>query len=103
MQLNDYQNYAMEYRLPSATPEYAINNLVSEVGELFGHLAKATRDGEPPNFLSLVKKELGDIAWHLAAVADDFGFTLEEVAATNLNKLEARKQAGTIQGSGDER
>ena len=103
MRLNDYQAEAMGFRLPSATPEYALINLSGEVGELHSLIAKAIRDGAKYDFEMNVKKELGDILWCLSAVAADYGWTLEDVAASNINKLSQRKDNRTIQGSGDNR
>lgn len=103
MRLNDYQAEAMGFRLPSATPEYALINLSGEVGELHSLIAKAIRDGAKYEFEMNVKKELGDILWCLSAVAADYGWTLEDVAASNINKLSQRKDNRTIQGSGDNR
>lgn len=103
MRLNDYQAEAMGFRLPSATPEYALINLSGEVGELHSLIAKAIRDGAKYEFEMNVKKELGDILWCLSAVAADYGWTLEDVAASNINKLSQRKDNRTIQGSGDDR
>lgn len=103
MKLNDYQAEAMGFRLPSATPEYALFNLSGEVGELHSLIAKAIRDGAKFDFELQVKKELGDVLWCLTAVAMDYGYTLEDVAQSNINKLSKRKQEGTITGSGDNR
>ena len=103
MRFNDYQAEAMGFRLPSATPEYALINLSGEVGELHSLIAKAIRDGAKYEFEMNVKKELGDILWCLSAVAADYGWTLEDVAASNINKLSQRKDNRTIQGSGDNR
>lgn len=103
MRLNDYQAEAMGFRLPSATPEYALFNLSGEVGELHSLIAKAIRDGAKYEFEMNVKKELGDILWCLSAVAADYGWTLEDVAASNINKLESRSQRGVLTGSGDDR
>lgn len=103
MKLNDYQAEAMSFRLPSATPDYALFNLSGEVGELHSLIAKVIRDGAKFDFELQVKKELGDVLWCLAAVAMDYGYTLEDVAQSNINKLSKRKQEGTITGSGDNR
>ena len=103
MRLNDYQAEAMGFRLPSATPEYALINLSGEVGELHSLIAKAIRDGAKYEFEMNVKKELADILWCLSAVAADYGWTLEDVAVSNINKLSQRKDNRTIQGSGDNR
>lgn len=102
MTLNEYQMLAMRFRMPSATPRYAIYGLVGEVGELCSHLAKAIRD-EYVADQEYIKKELGDILWFVAAIADDAGFDLKDIAATNLNKLEGRKARNTISGNGDNR
>lgn len=51
----------------------------------------------------MLKKELGDVLWHIAALADSFGLTLEDVARVNLEKLAKRRTEGTIKGDGDNR
>jgi NTP pyrophosphatase (non-canonical NTP hydrolase) len=37
-----------------------------------------------------MKKELGDVLWYAAGLATQFGFTLEDVMAANVEKLKAR-------------
>lgn len=103
MQLNDYQHQAMTFRRITATPTYALLNLAGEVGELTSLVAKGIRDGHNEDYRDNAKKEMGDILWQLAAVARDFGYSLEEIAQTNLNKLASRKDRGVLQGSGDNR
>lgn len=106
IQTNDfdlYQRKAMAFRLPSANHDYALLNLCGEVGELFGLMAKAIRDGAKEDYQENIKKELGDILWCLAAVSDDYGYNLADVAQSNIDKLASRKHKGTIQGSGDNR
>ena len=46
-------------------------------------------------------KEAGDILWQLSGLCHVMGWSLEDVAAKNLAKLAARKEAGTIDGDGD--
>lgn len=101
MELNQYQYEAMKTRLATANANYALYNLSGEVGELHSLVAKFIRDGKLD--MDLVKKELGDILWCLAAVVLDYGFTLDEVAEANLAKLQKRKKAGTLTGNGDNR
>ena len=48
-----------------------------------------------------LKKEAGDMLWQLSGLCEVMGWRLEEVAIGNLDKLAARKKAGTIDGSGD--
>src|SRR5512133_2469461 len=104
MKLNEYQKQALYFRLPTADSLYALLNLCSEVGELQGLIAKTIRDGvDTENYPTLLKKELGDILWCLSAVCLDNGYHLEDVAKTNLDKLAKRKEAGTLDGSGDNR
>ena len=122
MELNKYQESAMTTCMPSSENfSYMFLNLVGEVGEFASKVAKALRketgmmDG--PNFYyykhqdestpsseelyNELKKEAGDILWQLSGVCSVMGWTLEDVAQMNLNKLAARKKAGTIDGSGD--
>lgn len=49
----------------------------------------------------MVKKELGDVLWQVAAVADDFGLSLSDVAEHNIAKLADRDKRGVIDGAGD--
>jgi NTP pyrophosphatase (non-canonical NTP hydrolase) len=77
-----------------------------EAGEVAEKIKKLARDGRPSDeaaFRAGVCKELGDVLWYLAACARDFGFTLEEVATANLDKLASRKARNVLSGSGDDR
>ena len=102
-ELNDYQAAAMGVRLESADERYALDGLVGEVGEIFSLLAKARRDGKKDDHELMVKKELGDVLWFIAAIAADNGYTLSDIANSNIAKLYKRKENGTLQGSGDNR
>ena len=104
-----YQHRAREFalyhgKLPPLI--YPALGLSGEVGEVLEKVKKIYRDGDgtitADQRLSLVK-ELSDVLWYLAATAGDLGFTLSDIATINLNKLTARKEAGTIHGSGDNR
>ena len=48
-------------------------------------------------------KELGDVLWHVAALADIFEIPLSEVAQMNLDKLADRGRRKVIKGDGDDR
>jgi len=101
--LQKYQEDAMSFRLETASTIYSLLNLSGEVGELHSLIAKGIRDGRKDDFNLNVKKELGDVLWCVAAIAIDHGFTLEEVAMSNIMKLAIRKAQNSIQGSGDNR
>ena len=103
MSFNDYQNEAMSFRMETATALYAVLNLAGEVGELNSLMAKDIRDGRKPDYDMNVKKELGDVLWSIAAIAIDHGFTLQDIADTNITKLSKRKIDNTLTGSGDNR
>lgn len=101
MNFKEYQDKATTF---AAYPNinYPYFALVEEVGEFFGKIAKGLRKDERPCEEAL-KKELGDILWNLSEIASIRGWNLQEIAEGNISKLEARKEAGTIVGEGDER
>lgn len=114
MDLNKYQESAVSFAMESAyTLKYLVPGFLAEAGEVAGKLAKAVRDGEADpydpsseEFAKLrqaIKGELGDCLWFLAVLGDIFFWSLEDLAAHNLEKLGHRKAKGTIGGSGDER
>lgn len=85
---------------------YAILGLNGEAGELAEHLKKMLRDDAgvlTEERRAALKKELGDQFWYVCAVARELGFSLQEVADKNAEKLAARAQAGTLHGSGSDR
>lgn len=108
MNLNEFQQKAMTFRTATADNTYADLNLAAEVGEYLGLIAKARRDGinsedAQYHFDMNVKKELGDVLWQIAACAEDHGYTLEDIAEGNIEKLTSRKLRMVIGGSGDNR
>jgi NTP pyrophosphatase (non-canonical NTP hydrolase) len=48
-------------------------------------------------------KELGDVEWYVAQIADQIKVTLGTVLNMNLLKLADRKERGVLGGSGDDR
>jgi NTP pyrophosphatase (non-canonical NTP hydrolase) len=48
-------------------------------------------------------KELADVVWYIAVMADSLGLTFEEIMQTNVKKLQDRKKRGVIKGKGDNR
>lgn len=123
MTLNEYQQQAMTTCLPEAENfTYMMLNLVGEVGEFAGKVAKAIRKGQvkmKPNgnhchvisakvqdvidYNDALKKEAGDILWQLSGLCSVMGWRLEDIAQQNLDKLADRKSRQVIDGSGDNR
>ena len=109
--MNDYQDKAWSYALPSAqNSSYLFPGIAAEVGELCGVQAKYVRDNPTSADMFLwekrqeaLKKELGDVLWFVAGIASSAGWTLEDIAQMNIDKLEDRRQRNVIQGSGDNR
>ncbi len=106
MKLDEYQMraestaiYPDEYRIL-----YPTLGLSGEAGEVADKVKKILRDGEPHLFYKDdIAKELGDVLWYVAILARDLGYSLEEIAQTNLDKLEDRKNRDMLKGSGDDR
>ena len=118
MELKEYQERAMTTCMPSSENfSYMFLNLVGEVGEFASKVAKHIRKGNAyisgssdlyfNDFPELseqereLMKEAGDILWQLSGICTVMGWSLEEVAKQNLDKLAARKAVGTIDGNGD--
>jgi NTP pyrophosphatase (non-canonical NTP hydrolase) len=106
LHLNDYQAASRKYAVyPKETAmSYCIANLAGEAGEAAGKYAKSLRDTwHPAQLRDELRKELGDVLWMVAAVCEEVGLKMGDVAVSNLEKLEARRMAKTLQGSGDNR
>lgn len=50
-----------------------------------------------------MKKELGDVLWYVARLAHHIGYSLDDIATTNIEKLQSRMDRGVLGGSGDDR
>lgn len=104
MNFSDYQNKA---KLTAAYPhekwaEYLTLGLCSEAGEVAGKFKKVIRDSIDVN-RDDIKAELGDCLWYIAMLATELGLDLNDVAASNVEKLASRQSRGVIGGSGDHR
>ena len=93
MNLDDYQQAAARTMNPALARERrlmdAAAGLAEEAGEVMGQVRKAIYVGHPLERERMVK-ELGDALWCIAALATTLEVSLEEVAATNLEKLRRR-------------
>ena len=119
MELNDYQKKAMSTCMETSNNwSYMFLNLVGEVGEFASKVSKHIRkdnmfigdnvlcgkwkdDTLCESSIEELKKEAGDILWQLSGMCTVMGWSFEDIAQINLDKLAARKEAGTIDGNGD--
>jgi NTP pyrophosphatase (non-canonical NTP hydrolase) len=79
---------------------------LGEAGEVQGKIKKIIRDngGYISNENTIeIKKELGDILWYIASMCDNLGIKMEDVVQGNIEKLQSRRDRGTLHGSGDNR
>jgi len=106
MNIKDYQVWTRETAIYQWKVFYPAMELSGEAGEILNQVKKAHRDDDnqfTEERKTALKKELGDVCWALCRLADDLGFDMEDILQYNHDKLMARKAAGTIQGSGDDR
>lgn len=110
MTLNEYQQKALETAIYPDNFQYKIIfpalGLAGEAGEAVEKVKKVVRD-ENGVFTDEKKleiaKELGDVLWYIATFSRDIGYTLEDIAEMNYEKIESRKKRNLIHGSGDNR
>lgn len=107
MSLNEYQEAALETAM---YPEefkiiYPALGIAGEAGEVADKVKKVIRDygSFTAERKREIVKEIGDVLWSCAVLANDLGYTLEEVGIMNIEKLKSRKERGVIGGSGDNR
>ncbi len=75
------------------TMMYTALGLNGEAGEVAEHIKKAFFHGHELDRENL-EKELGDVLWYLAVMADTLGIPLEDIARHNIEKLARRYPDG---------
>lgn len=108
MTLNEFQRAALETAIypEESRVIYPALGLAGEAGEVANKVKKVLRDrGGVFDYAAIedIAKEVFDALWYAAALADDLGWTLDELAAVGLAKLRSRADRGKLQGSGDDR
>lgn len=109
MELDDYQRGALRTAAPRDKKNellHLVLGLAGESGEVAEKFKKWIRDQGSDEALidrDDIAKELGDVLWYVAVLADYLGLSLDGIAAGNLAKLAARQSRGVLGGSGDNR
>ncbi len=116
MELNEYQKLALQTAVYPAEYKilYPALGMNGEAGEVADKVKKVIRDTIvlkdcngtivlPKDKSIELAKEVGDVLWYCATLAKDLGFSLEEIAQMNVDKLQSRQNRGKLGGSGDNR
>jgi NTP pyrophosphatase (non-canonical NTP hydrolase) len=97
MELNEYQALALHTAGHRDSVRkvltYTALGLTGESGEVAEMIKKSFYHGHPLDKDAL-GKELGDVMWYLAVMADGLGLRLGDIAAENIDKLRARYPEG---------
>ncbi len=109
MTLSEYQQAALRTAASKDKPNeffHLVLGLVGEAGEIAEKVKKLVRDHES-DLKKLDKddiiKELGDVMWYIATIADFLEVDLDVVGSRNITKLADRQRRNVIGGSGDNR
>lgn len=98
-------SYWVESKIMTTQQERLFENtlgLVGEAGEIAEKVKKTIRDKVALNRLDMIK-ELGDVLFYVAALANHLDSNLAEVLETNMDKLNDRESRGVLGGNGDNR
>ncbi len=101
---NEYQDFVKTMKV---YPEkhaiiYPVFGMCGETGEVAEKVKKWLRGDKELDKVELIK-EVGDVIWYIASLADDLGYTLQDVINANIVKLTSRKERNVLHGSGDNR
>lgn len=110
MTFDEYQKAAYGTNLTNADDfknlMQQVLGLSDEVGEAQAIFKKWIRD-QNADLEKLdrknVQKELGDIMWYVAVVAEVLDIKLSDIVRMNVDKLADRQKRGVLSGSGDNR
>lgn len=109
MDLNEYQKFA---RKTAIYPDVGHNivypalGIGGEAGEIQEKIKKILRDkGGIANTgdIRAIRNELGDLLWYIANLAEELGLPLNEIAVSNISKLQGRVERNKVHGEGDNR
>lgn len=96
MEINEYQKLAARTINSQLSYEeqvnHALHGMVGEVGELHSLYQKKYQGHDFDE--NHAKKEVGDLLWFIGEYCTAMGWSMDEVAQTNINKLRARYPEG---------
>lgn len=113
MTFDEYQKQALT--TAHVDPQYAgtlmeqtiwAMGVAGEAGEVVEKWKKivAYKEGNiSPEERKELGKELADVVWYIAVMADSLGLSFDEIMQVNVAKLADRKKRNVIKGKGDNR
>lgn len=109
MTFNDYQtetNKTAIYPDRGHNFVYPVLGMLGEAGEVAEKIKKVWRDKN--NIVSdedklEIKKEMGDVLWYLSQLAFELEISFDDVASTNILKINSRLDRNKLHGDGDNR
>ena len=102
MDINSYQDWTTKFD-QEVKEEILTLGLVGEAGEFAEKIKKKHRTVPLVPDPKELAKELGDVLWYVARLATLYGYSMTQVMALNVDKLESRAKRGVLQGEGDNR
>jgi len=113
MDFNDYQRECRKTDVGTAAQDclepgwlYYVLGVAGESGEMMEKIKKLFRDKNgviDDEFRDAIVKEMGDVQWYMARLADWFDIDFEVIFRTNIKKLQSRQKRNKLHGDGDNR
>jgi NTP pyrophosphatase (non-canonical NTP hydrolase) len=110
MTFDEYQQKALVTAVNNYDPLMAKTiwamGVAGEAGEVVEKWKKiiAYKDGKvSQEDKDELAKELGDVVWYIAVMADSLGLSFDDVMERNIRKLADRQKRNVIKGKGDNR
>jgi NTP pyrophosphatase (non-canonical NTP hydrolase) len=110
MTFDEYQKQALTTAVTNPDPlmdkTIWAMGVAGEAGEVIEKWKKivAYKDGKiGDEDLAELAKELGDVVWYIAVLAQSLGLSFDDIMLRNVKKLQDRKERQVIKGVGDNR
>ncbi len=94
MTIKEYQKLTSRTNAPlteynDLTSIHMLFGMTTEIGELTDQFKKHLAYGKSIDWIN-VKEEIGDLMWYVSEFCNQHQFDLEEILATNIEKLQTR-------------